>query len=158
MAAPIPPPEPALTDGVVRLRAWRDADVDALVAAWHDAEVQRWTAVPAARSAEDAARWIAGWQQRLERGLALDLVVCPVDDDATVLGEVGLVPGSDGEVELGWWVAAAHRGRGVASRAVALLAGWCRTVLGAEPVAVVDPENPGSVRVAAAAGVRRATR
>src|SRR5881409_666627 len=107
-----PLPDPALTDDVVRLRPWGAADVDALVAAWTDPEIRRWTRVPEQRSAPDALRWIAAEQLRRDRGLALDLVVAPADpDDPTVLGEVGMVPlaGGPSRAELGWWVAAPHR-------------------------------------------------
>jgi ribosomal-protein-alanine N-acetyltransferase len=47
-------------------------------------------------------------------------------ETATVIGDVGFMgpPGAGGDVEIGYSVSAAHRGRGVASEAVAGLAGW----------------------------------
>jgi RimJ/RimL family protein N-acetyltransferase len=155
---PLPLPDPPLDDGVVRLRPWSAHDVGALVAAWADAEIQKWTSVPAVRDEAAALRWIASEQLRRDRGLALDLVVSPSDPhDSTVIGEVGLVPlaGGPSRAELGWWVAASHRRQGVATRAVGLFAGWARDTLEfTDLFAEVDPDNPPSVWVAESAGIR----
>ena len=155
MAYPLP--DPPLSDGVVRLRPWQADDAPALAAAWADAAIRRWTAVPADPSEDHARRWIAGAELRRGQGVALDLVVSPADpDDATVLGEVGLVTmaGGPSRAEVGWWTGPEHRRRGVATRAVTLFAGWCRDVLDMELFAEVDPDNPPSLWVAEAAGVR----
>lgn len=148
----LPLPEPPLTDGVVRLRPWSAHDVGALVAAWADEEIRKWTRVPEQRGSDHALRWIAAEQLRRDRGLAIDLVVSPADlDDQEVLGEVGMVPlaGGPSRAELGWWVAAPHRRQGIATRAVGLFAGWLRGELGfTDLFAEVDPENPASVWVA----------
>ena len=152
-----PLPDPPLADGVVRLRPWADSDAPALAAAWADPDVRRWTAVPADPSEEHARRWIRGAELRRAQGVALDLVVSPADPgDDGVLGEVGLVTmaGGPARAEVGWWTAAAHRRRGVATRAVTLFAGWCRDALEVELFAEVDPENPASLWVAESAGVR----
>jgi len=155
----MPLPDPPLTDDVVRLRPWVAADVDALVAAWADEEIQRWTRVPQARGAADALRWISADQLRRDRGLSLDLVIAPADpnDATTVLGEVGMVPlaGGPSRAELGWWVAPEHRRQGIASRAVALFATWLRDELAfTDLFAEVDTDNPASVWVAERAGLR----
>jgi RimJ/RimL family protein N-acetyltransferase len=134
----------------VRLRPWDVADAGALAAAWRDPEVRRWTAVPEDTSEAAAVRWIEGWEARARSGVALDLVVSPLAGDE-VLGEVGFV--RDGTVaRCGWWVVAAHRGQGVASEAVALLAARARA-LGLDPVADVDGANAASIRVAERAGI-----
>lgn len=156
---PYPLPDPPLADGVVRLRPWADTDADAaaLAAAWADAEIRRWTAVPADPSEAHARRWIAGEGQRRSRGIALDLVVSPADPaDDTVLGEVGLVTmaGGPDRAEVGWWTAPAHRRQGIATRAMTLFATWCRDALGIELFAEVDPDNAPSIWVAESAGVR----
>jgi ribosomal-protein-alanine N-acetyltransferase len=154
----LPLPDPALDDGVVRLRPWSAHDVGDLVAAWSDEEIQRWTLVPAQRGADHALRWIAAEPLRRERGLALDLVISPTDpDDATVLGEVGMVPlaGGPSRAELGWWVAADHRRRGIATRAVGLFATWLRHELEfTDLFAEVDPDNPPSIWVAESNSLR----
>ncbi len=155
MAYPLP--DPPLADGVVRLRPWRGEDAPALAAAWADEAIRRWTAVPAHPSEAHARRWIDGAELRRGQGVALDLVVSPADpDDDTVLGEVGLVTmaGGPSRAEVGWWTGPDHRRRGVATRAVTLFAGWCRDALEIELFAEVDPDNPPSLWVAEAAGVR----
>jgi [ribosomal protein S5]-alanine N-acetyltransferase len=154
----LPLPDPPLTDGIVRLRPWSVHDVDGLVDAWADEEIQKWTLVPARRNADDALRWIASDQLRRDRSLALDLVISPADrDDTNVLGEVGMVPlaGGPSRAELGWWVAGPHRRRGIATRAVGLFADWLREELDfTDLFAEVDPENPASVWVAESANLR----
>jgi ribosomal-protein-alanine N-acetyltransferase len=132
--------------------------VDALAAAWSDPSVVRANPVPADASPDGARRWICGESQRRDRGLSLDLVVGPLDGDR-VWGEVGL-RGFDmavGRAEIGWWLAPAVRGRGVASAAVSLLVAWALAPpLGLRQVwARVGWANQASARVAAAAGFRR---
>ena len=154
---PYPLPDPPLADDVVRLRPWRSDDAPALAAAWADEAIRKWTAVPADPSEDHARRWIAGAELRRGQGVALDLVVSPADpDDDTVLGEVGLVTmaGGPSRAEVGWWTGPAHRRQGVATRAVTLFAAWCRDELEIELFAEVDPDNPPSLWVAEAAGVR----
>jgi RimJ/RimL family protein N-acetyltransferase len=152
----LPLPDPQLTDGAVRLRAWSVDDVDALVDAWADDEIQKWTRVPAQRGFDDALRWIASEQLRRERGLALDLVISTGDGE-DVLGEVGMVPlaGGPSRAELGWWVGRRHRRQGIATRAVGLFATWLRDELEfTDLFAEVDPENPASVWVAESNNLR----
>ncbi len=158
-ARPRPPlslPQPPLGDGVVRLRPWQAADASALVAAWSDPAVVRWSAPPAARSLVDARRWIDGTPRLRERGLSLDLVVAGIGARPEVLGEVGLANfDDDGGAEIGYWIGASHRGKGHATRAVRLLATWAVNHLGLHRViAEVDPANGASVGVARRAGFR----
>ncbi|MGH9244254.1 MAG: GNAT family N-acetyltransferase [Acidimicrobiales bacterium] len=160
--AGLPRPEPPLGDGEVRLRPWGeggDGDALALAAAWNDPAVRRWSAgpPPERRNPTYAARWIDGESDRRRRGLALDLVIAPADPpaDTSVLGEVGLGPidWRTMTAHIGWWVAGPARGKGVAARAVALLARWAERELALRVVAEVDPGNLASLRVAERAGV-----
>jgi ribosomal-protein-alanine N-acetyltransferase len=151
-------PELADAGHAIRLRPWCDdpADVAALVAAWRDPTSAN--PVPRDVSPEAARRWIAGEADRRAAGLALDLVIVPLDAKG-VWGEVGL-RGFDlqvGRAEVGWWLAPDARGRGVAAAAVGLFAGWA---LGPplrlrQVWARIDPGNTASARVAADAGFRR---
>ncbi len=157
---------PVLTDGEVTLRPWSEADAGALAAAWHDSEIARRLPVPRDRSVAAARAWIAGWEQRRRRGLALDLAV--------VLGGAGLGAGRGpvvGEVGLarldrrrraaliGWWLAAGVRGRGVAARAVELVAGWALGPGGLDAlVAEIDPGNRASLAVATRCSFQRVPR
>jgi RimJ/RimL family protein N-acetyltransferase len=146
-----PLPDPPLDDpaaGIV-LRPWRTtpADAAALAAAWDAA---------GRGPGESPDAWIAGDAGRRAAGLALDLVVA-LDDAAA--GEVGLRNLDDDRrrAEMGWWIAPAHRGRGLATAAVRLLAGWalgppCGLV---QVWARIEAGNAASARVAAGAGFRR---
>lgn len=151
----IPLPDPPLVWPTVldiALRPWRVEDAPALVAAWADPEIQRWTAVPEQRDLAAAERWIMGDELRRQRWLSLDLVV---ERDGAVAGEVGLssFDRGAGTAEIGWWTGADHRGRGVASAAATLLAGWARSQLGlAQLVARCHPDNPAAIAVARKAG------
>jgi [ribosomal protein S5]-alanine N-acetyltransferase len=144
-------PVPELTDGAVRLRAWRTSDAPALVAAWADPDVRRFSSVPAARDEVAAVRWISAEADRRARRLALDLVVSPASGD-DVLGEVGLGPFDPARnaAMVGYWVAAPARGRGVATAAVRLVTDWALDGCGlalAALVAATDPDNPASEAV-----------
>ena len=141
-------------EGIV-LRPWTADDRDALVAAWVDPEVRRWTAVPDDVSLDAAARWIAGDRCRRAEGVALDLVGVSVED-GQIIGEVGLSAFDAGRraARIGWWTAAPERGRGVAKAMVRAMTDWAHNGSLALRVVVaeVDPANPASVAVARAAG------
>jgi RimJ/RimL family protein N-acetyltransferase len=149
----IPLPEPPLRSGDLVLRPWHLDDAPALVTAWADPDIQRWTAVPANRDLAAAERWIAGEAERRIRWLSFDLVV---DRGGDVAGEVGLSsidrPGRTADI--GWWTSAEHRREGVATAAVSLLARWAESTLLMSLVARCDPANPASVAVAHGAGIR----
>ena len=127
------------------------------MAAWRDPSVVGTNPVPADASPAGARRWIAGESERRLGGLALDLVISPLDHEP-VWGEVGL-RGFDAVVrraEIGWWLAPEARGRGVATVAVDLVAAWALgPPLGLRQVwARIGPDNAASARVAAGAGFR----
>jgi len=73
-----------------------------------------------------------------------------------VLGEVGLRNADPirRRAEASWWIAADHRGRGLATAAVRLLADWAVSPAGGldQVWARVAPHNLASGAVAAAAG------
>jgi RimJ/RimL family protein N-acetyltransferase len=167
---PLPLPQPELVDATcgLRLRPWGDVpgDIAGLVAAWRDPSVTAANPVPADASPEAARRWILGEGDRRDRGLALDLVISPLDDLAAqprtgrgpVWGEVGL-RGFDPiarRAEVGWWLAPEARGHGIAAAAVDLLVGWALAPpLDLQQVwARTDPADVASGRVAERARFR----
>jgi RimJ/RimL family protein N-acetyltransferase len=160
-AVPLVAPDPPLADqeaGIV-LRPWTSTlgDIGALAAAWADPTLRAACRVPADPSAAAAGRWIAGEPRRRAAGVCLDLVIRPLDAEVGVWGEVGLrnVDPVRRRAEIGWWVAAAHRGRGVASAATRLLVDWALSGAGgfAQVWARIEPGNEASARVAASAGL-----
>lgn len=111
----------------IGLRPWHVDDAPVLVAAWTDPQITRWSAVPPDTSLEYATRWIAGSDIRRQRWLSLDLAV--VEDGAAgevVVGEVGLTTFDPRarSAQVGYWVAADARGRGIATTAVGLVSHW----------------------------------
>jgi RimJ/RimL family protein N-acetyltransferase len=158
LAGPFPLPDPPLETPRLRLRPWRPADAAALVSAWADPEVARWTGVPAVADLAVATRWIAGTAALRDSGASLDLVI---EVNGAVAGEVGAVavPDDPVTVEVGWWLGAAHRGQGLAREAVRLFTGWLLGSTGpgvAAAIARCATGNPAAGRVAAGSGFRLA--
>jgi ribosomal-protein-alanine N-acetyltransferase len=106
-----------LADDSVRLREWRESD-----AAWYaeqsrDSEIQHYTTESPTLTAQEVAAAIAGLADKPDSGAFL--IADAKSGEA--LGNISL----DREGSLGYisyWVAAHARGRGVASRALGLLA------------------------------------
>ena len=152
---PLALPQPPLGDGVITLRPWQAQDAPALVAAWADPAVARWSAPPARRSLVDAKRWIAATPSLRSRRLALDLVVSSIGPRPEVLGEVGLSSFDDDDrsARIGYWIVSGQRGRGLATRAVRLLTASALNRYGLNTViATVDPGNRASQVVLRRAG------
>ena len=151
------PPEPPLADDVVRLVPLDEIHVEPMRELGDDADVARFTWVRAPLTDESALAWIdryvAGWRDGTVAGFAVER-----RHDAVFLGFAALVrldPDAR-EAELGYIVAPAARGRGVAVRAVGLLTAWCLADLGLERVELrIDVVNGPSTRVAEKLGFVR---
>jgi RimJ/RimL family protein N-acetyltransferase len=154
----MPFPREGLSDEVVALRLPVEADAAWIAAEVADPEVPRWTRIPSPYTKDDAFAWIALADSMAREGSAYHLVITSAADGA-LLGSAGLElherPAPHGE--LGYWVAAPARGRGLATRAVRLLSAW-----GLGPLALplleihVLPDNGPSRTVARKAGFARA--
>jgi RimJ/RimL family protein N-acetyltransferase len=144
---------PTLTDGVVTVRPRRESDIPAVVAACQDPEIPRWTRVPSPYTVEDARRFFAIAETEAAAGEGLALAVADAED--RLIGTVGLM-GIDGERgEIGYWTAAAARGRGVTTRAVVLVRDWAHATLGLREIEILPHrDNRPSQRVAERAGFR----
>jgi RimJ/RimL family protein N-acetyltransferase len=158
---PLPWPPLAVDEVAIALRPWGsgEADADALAAAWADAEVARWTAVPADASVAAARRWIQGEERRRAAGVAMDLVITELGSPRQIHGEVGIamVDADRRWAELGYWLAPGSRGAGRAAAAARLFADWVlRELPVARLVARTQPDNAAAGRVAEAAGLARA--
>jgi ribosomal-protein-alanine N-acetyltransferase len=154
----LPFPEPPLSDGVVALRPWRDGDAPVKAAWGQDALIVRWTGVPANYTEKAALAWAARTEEVREAGLALALAIT----DATsgvVLGSCDVRrpdPEDPALGEVGYLLSETARGRGIATRAMALLIAWSFRELGMERVqALVHPDNPRSAGVLDRLGFQR---
>jgi RimJ/RimL family protein N-acetyltransferase len=152
----IPLPNPPLTDGEIRLRPWERRDVAAVAAACQDPEIPRWTVVPPNYTERHARDFIAGTGSDIAAGRELPLAIVDMDD--SVLGALGLsnFDWHDLKGEIGYWMAAESRRRGIGARATRMLAVWALTSLGLERLELLaNPENEASLRLAERAGFTR---
>ena len=148
-------PDRPLTDGVIALRQWRPDDVDAVVAMCQDAEIQRFTSVPANYTRDDALLFMAQQVAAEQRGSAVSLAIVDADRD-DLLGSIDVRRQDGGRATIGYLVAGPARGRGVATRAVRLLSDWALRELGVARLEIyVRPDNPASQAVAERAGFAR---
>jgi len=152
------PPDPPLTDGVVVLREWTDADLRVIAAACGDAEIARWLdQIPQPYTERDAREYLAstrrGWREAsissfaiadARSGEALGSISVHWLDHEQAVGEVG------------YWVRPEARRCGVATRAVRLVSGWAIEACGVRRLQLrADVGNAASQRVAEKAGFVR---
>ena len=141
----------------LRLRHFRTADAEAMVRVLGDAEVMRFGS--GARSPGDVRRWIV--REVTDRyptwGFGKWAVVQRASDE--VIGYCGLAAFNDrclpGETEIGYRFAKSQWGKGYATEAArATIAHAFGTLELPSVIAVIDPENVASLRVAEKLGMR----
>ncbi|MGW5671216.1 GNAT family N-acetyltransferase [Micromonospora sp. NPDC003776] len=134
------------------LRPWRDGDAPAVLVELADSEIARWNA----QGVTDLARALAWVRSRADWSSGTHISLAIADEaDETLLGSVSLHQIQDGDAAIGYWTAAAARGRGVASRAVGAVTRWGFGKLGLHRVQLWHAvENEASCRVAERSGYR----
>lgn len=150
-------PDPPLSDQVVALRRWRRSDVPAIAAACRDPEIPRFLSIPEPYTEDDARGWLRTHPGELSAGRSAQLAIAAASGDG-LLGAIDLhaLDWRHHRAEVGYWVAAPERGRGVATRGVALIARWGFQTLGLARIGlIVDTDNLASQRVAERAGFTR---
>jgi RimJ/RimL family protein N-acetyltransferase len=133
----------------VRLRAWEDADLADLVALYDDPEMAHWTPVPFPFDLDAARRYLAGAREGQAEGHKVQLAI--TTDGVLPRGEVLMFrSGSDErDLELAYGVGSAHRGQGLAGRAVRLAAEYAvREIRPRRVVLCIDAANAASEAVA----------
>jgi len=141
-----------LTDGVIELRLPTMDDVDAIVAAVQDPEIPKWTNVPSPYTREDAIGWI---EQTIEGRAAgrTQAFLAFLDGELAASAALMELDKRPGYGEIGYWVAAAARRRGVGSRACVLLREFGIAELGLTRIELlVHEDNVPSQRTAERAG------
>jgi RimJ/RimL family protein N-acetyltransferase len=152
------PPDPPLSDGAVLLRPWEERDVHDIAIACSDDEIARWLdQVPQPYTDADAREYVAMTRQAWKDGTMSAFAITD-GETGEVLGSIGihwLEPGqSVGEV--GYWVKRDARGRGVASRALRLVASWAIESCALQRLQLrADTRNVASQQVAEAVGFTR---
>jgi RimJ/RimL family protein N-acetyltransferase len=150
-------PTDGLEDGDIRLRLLRDADKAALVSALQGPEFGRWTRIPHPYGEQDADAWLARQAQIRADATGLHLAVADAAEDR-LLGEVALteIDWDEQRANIGYWMAPDSRRRGIATRAVRLLARWAFDALPLERLGILaDVRNAPSAGVAERAGFTR---
>lgn len=148
-------PNPPLSDGVVLLRRWEESDLGCVAQAAEDPDIPEGTTVPATFTPAEGRAWIERQWSRAERGTGLSQAIADaVSGEA--LGAGVLMTRQRSSPELGYWLVPRARGKGIGSRAVALLAQWAVREAGlARLEAYVIPDNTASQRVLEKSGFRR---
>jgi [ribosomal protein S5]-alanine N-acetyltransferase len=140
-----------VSDGAVTLRRWREDDVDAIVAACQDAEIQHWIPmIPRPYRSEHALAFVRGEIDGLgDHQYA-------IESDGGVIGAIGMSVNRNRTGHIGYWCAPEARGRGVVTRALRLLSRYAFDELALPRLELItDPDNAASQRVAEKAGYRR---
>lgn len=115
------------------LSAPTGADADAIHAACQDADIQRFTTVPAPYLPEHATGFIDLVTERWESGAEATWAIRHHD---AVVGMIGLARLADGGPEIGYWVARHARGQGLLTEAARAVIDWG-----------FAPERPGVERI-----------
>jgi RimJ/RimL family protein N-acetyltransferase len=151
------PGEP-LVDGPTALRAWRDSDLDPLVAACQDPEISRWTRVPFPYGRSDARNYLLQRHDALHAGASAPFAVVRAENRDQLLGSISLMRFSwkNARAEVGYWLSGEARGEGHMTRAVELITDWGFVHLGLHRIDLVAATgNPTSQRVAERCGFTR---
>ncbi|MGD6753523.1 GNAT family N-acetyltransferase [Streptomyces sp. BH105] len=138
-------------EGLV-LRDWSEADLAAMPELFDHPDVAYWT--PMASPFDAAAARVQLDRSRLRRAEGASILLAITVDGGAPLGEVMLRPAAEG-MEIGYAVGPAHRGQGLAARAVRVVAAYAFGELGANRVILeLEAENAASVAVATRTGFR----
>jgi RimJ/RimL family protein N-acetyltransferase len=150
------PAEP-LVDGPTTLRRWRDEDAHALVELCQDREIVRWIRVSAGYGMQDAHAYLATREESARAGLAAHFAIAAAASGPPI-GSISLLRFAwpHRRAEVGYWLGAAARGHGHATRAVAIICHWGFRALGLERIDLLaSTGNPASQGVAQRAGFTR---
>jgi len=151
-------PADHLVDGDTALRAWRDSDLDGLVAACQDPEISRFTRVPYPYGSSDARAYLLSRHDAVHSGTGAPFAIVAAADRDHLLGSISLMRFSwkHARAEVGYWLGSAARGHGHVTRAVRLITAWGFRNLGLERIELMAAtSNPASQRVAERCGFTR---
>ncbi|MER8033088.1 GNAT family protein [Streptomyces bauhiniae] len=140
---------PVITAHGLLLREWTPADLPVLRELFDDPDVAYRTPLAAPFDAAAARAYLDG-----AIGAPRRLHLAITTDGRTALGEVLLNRDSR---SIGYVVGAAHRGRGLAARALRAMTEYAHRAEGMDRLLLeIEPDNAASAAVARSAGYRRA--
>lgn len=140
--------QPTLTAGAILLRPWRADDVEAVVAAYQEPEIQRWHV--RSMTHPEATKWIEAAGRSWSEGAGASWAV---EFEGVFAGRMTLkFYLDDAHAGVGYWTRGVARGQGIAPRALAAATRWAFDV-GLHRVELEhSTANPASCRVAVKAG------
>ncbi len=147
---------PTLETERLRLRAFREEDLDALAAIYADTEVMRF--IGDGQVVDRDATWrtmsllMGHWQLR-----GYGIWAAEEKDSGTLVGRIGLWnPEGWPGLEVGWLLARSRWGEGLATEGGRRALAWAFDMLAADHViSLIRPENVASIRVAEKLGESR---
>ncbi|MDX6300932.1 MAG: [ribosomal protein S5]-alanine N-acetyltransferase [Nocardioidaceae bacterium] len=150
---PLPYPDPALNDGRIGLRRWREEDIDCIRLAATDPEIPKGTTVPASYTSDEGLAFIHRQWGRADNGEGVSQAIVEIDSDRAIgLMWVALRPQTH-VGGLGYWIVPPQRGQGAATAAMNLVVPWAFDVFDLRRLeAWVEPGNLASQRVLRRAG------
>ena len=137
------------------IRAWQAGDRNAFVAMASDPEVTRFVHAGTPYSEMEIEEFLSR-QARYDAQLGVCMGAMVEKSSGDVVGIAGIQPlGTTGDLEIGWWLMRDRWGRGYATEAGRAAMRHVLDALGRPRVmAIIDPGNDASVRVAARLGMR----
>jgi len=156
---PLQVPSPPLSDEVVLLRPWVADDVPDNIMLFADPTVLRFSWPHTTPYTEEHARTFFR-EQELAREREQELNFAFADPAAPDVvfggGSLHWIDLRERRASVGYWLAPAHRGRGIATRATRLMVQWAFSELGLARIELTcGPDNDASQRVARRVGFVR---
>jgi [ribosomal protein S5]-alanine N-acetyltransferase len=138
--------------GGITLRQWRSDDALVLRTMAQDPSIQKFTTIPRFTTGHEWSAWIAARSEDAVAGRALFLAVELGDEPVGSVNVIRL-DAVHRKAELGYWLAAPHRGKGLMTTALAQMSRWCLEAYDLIRLELlVPPENEPSLRVAQRVG------
>jgi len=145
---------PVLETARLVLRPFEESDLEAQAKAMGDPEVMRYLGANPLSREDTWRRMLCAPGLWTVLGFGYWAVVAR--DDGRYLGQLGfadfkreMTPSIEGLLEIGWIFAPAAQGQGYATEAALAALDWADAVLAPpETVAIIDPDNAASIRVA----------
>jgi ribosomal-protein-alanine N-acetyltransferase len=143
-------PAQQLDDGTVALRLIDERDLPVLERASREPEIAGRFGLSTRTAGEYLSGYVEGWSG----GTAVAFAV--TERGGTALGQVLLEVRESGRADVGYWLLAEARGRGLATRALRLLSNWALDQPGIVRLQLwTSPENTASAGVAERSGFKR---
>jgi RimJ/RimL family protein N-acetyltransferase len=139
-----------------RLELLAEQHLPSVAAMFDDEDVLRYTRIPDPAPPEFAREWFEFYEEGRRDGTREAFAVVDADDGSFLGLALGFGIDREGQqLELGYVVAPAARGRGVGTQALELLTDWAFTELDALRIELwISASNDASKRVAAKVGYR----